>query len=611
MLGTKQKKPETMRLHSLKIDGFKRIKSADVLFGQATFLIGSNNSGKSSVLKAIEYLLSAKKQLTSQDYYSIVDSETGETKVDSTTVILEGEFRNLPNEAKSWRGFKGRIFNYVQEGETGLSVTYRKTYELGKDVKIEFKSKVREISEEYASCKTGQDFIDKGVDADVVSGLFPELNKAIGKSQGALDKLEELDEIWEITENDTWFKNPGGIPGNVLKMLPRFLMIPVDTSINEIQGSSTGVLGKTLNELFEDVREKSINYQNAQIHLDKLAKELNPEDKDSEFGKMINDLNTVLASVFPDSKLHATADLSDPDKVLKPSFNVEMSSNIRTTVENQGSGMVRAAAFGMLRFRQNWLSQKEDEHARSLVICFEEPEIYLHPSAANQMRNAIYELSGISSQIVATTHSPYIIDLSKKPRQVLNRLSTSTNGVDILPFNVSDTFQSLFADDKQYVKMLLKLDDYVSRVFFTENVVVIEGDTEDILIRESLKRLKREDFLNVISKFEVIKARGKAAIIGLVKYLTAMGIQPIVVHDRDNGTEGATKFNKPIEDAIGSNGRLVLMIENVENEVGYSANNEKPFKAFQETEKWGDNWSDIPENWRKKMKEIFGEYIKE
>lgn len=600
-----------MRLHSLKLDGFKRIRSAEILFGQATFLIGSNNSGKSSVLKAIEYLLSAKKQLASQEYYSIIDSETGETKIDSTTIILEGEFRNLPIESKNWRGFKGRIFNYVQEGETGLSVTYRKTYELGKDVKIEFKSKVREISEEFALCKTGQDYIDKGVDSVVVSELFPELIKPLGKSQSALDKLEELDEIWEIKENDTWFKNPGGIPGNVLKMLPRFLMIPVDTSINEIQGSGSGVLGKTLNELFEDVREKSLNYQNAQIHLDKLAKELNPEDKNSEFGKMITDLNTVLASVFPDSKLHATADLSDPDKVLKPSFNVEMSSNIRTTVENQGSGMVRAAAFGMLRFRQRWLSQKEDEHTRSLVICFEEPEIYLHPSAANQMRNAIYELSGISSQIIATTHSPYIIDLSKKPRQILNRLTIYGNEVKVLPFSVSEAFQALIADDKQYVKMLLKLDDYVSRVFFTENIVVIEGDTEDVLIKESLKRQKREDFLNIISKFEIIKARGKAAIIGLVKYLTAMGIKPIVVHDRDNGTEGATKFNKPIEDAVGSNGRVVLMIENVENEVGYSANNEKPFKAFQETEKWGDNWSDIPENWRKKMKEIFGEYIKE
>lgn len=600
-----------MRLHSLKIEGFKRIKKAELLFGQATFLIGSNNAGKSSVLKAIEYLLSGKKQLASQEYYSIIDLETGDTKIDSTVIVLEGEFRNLPTEAKNWRGFKGRIFEYDTLEETGLSVTYRKTYELGKDVKIEFKSKEREISEVYSACKTGQDYVDKGIEEAIVAELFPDLSKAIGKSQGAIDKLEELDEIWEIKDADTWFKNPGGIPGNVLKMLPRFLMIPVDTSISEIQGTNTGVLGKTLTELFEDVRSKSENYENAQIHLDKLAKELDPEDKDSEFGKMINELNKVLASVFPDSRLHATADLSDPDKVLKPTFNVEMSSNIRTAVENQGSGMVRAAAFGMLRFRQKWVSQKEDEHARSLIICFEEPEIYLHPSAANQMRNAIYELSGISSQIVATTHSPYIIDLSKKPRQILNRLSIENKEVNILPFSVSDTFQSLIADDKQHVKMLLKIDDYVARVFFTEYVVIVEGDTEDILIKESIKRLNKEDYLTIISKFEVIKARGKAAIIGLVKYLTAMGIKPIVVHDRDKEIEGAAKFNQPIADAVGLNGRIVLMIEDVEDEVGYRAESEKPFKAFQETEKWGEKWTDIPANWRKKMKEIFGDYLTE
>ncbi|WP_318351617.1 hypothetical protein [Klebsiella pneumoniae] len=45
--------------------------------------------------------------------------------------------------------------------------------------------------------------------------------------------------------------------------------------------------------------------------------------------------------------------------------------------------MVRAAVFGLLRFRQEWL-RKRGEDARSLIIGFEEPEIYLHPSAANK-----------------------------------------------------------------------------------------------------------------------------------------------------------------------------------------------------------------------------------
>lgn len=598
-----------MKLHQFKIKGYKRLEDIKILLGDATFLIGQNNSGKSSILKAISTLLSATKTIPSSDYYSIIDEETGETKPKITTIILEGEFRNLPLEAKNWRGFKGRIFNYDTEGETGLSVIYRKTYELGKDVIIEFKSKKREINQEFENCKKPQDYIDKGIDTEIINELFPELEKNIGKSKSALEKLEQLDEIWNIIDEDIWFRNPGGIPGNVLKMLPRFLLIPVDTSINEIQGSSSGVLGKTLNELFQIVRESSDNFKNAQHHLEKLSKELDPEDSASEFGKMMTELNSVLTSVFPESQLHATTDLSDPNKALKPSFNIEMSSNIKTPVENQGTGMVRAAVFGMLRFRQKWLSQREDEHNRSLIICFEEPEIYLHPSAANQMRDAIYELSSSNSQIVASTHSPFLIDISRKPKQVLNRLIRNEKSVNCNTFSVSESFVKLQDDDKSYVKMLLKIDDYISRAFYTNNVVIIEGDTEDILIRESLSRLPKEKFLKIISNFEILKARGKAAIIGLVKYLTSMGINPIVVHDRDNGIDGAVKFNQPIKNAVGSNGKIIEMHENVEDVIGYKATYEKPFRAFEQTEKWGENWEDIPENWRNKMIEIFGDYI--
>ncbi|WP_198363801.1 AAA family ATPase [Burkholderia ubonensis] len=132
-----------MKLHSLKIEGYKRIQSAKLMFGDATFLIGPNNAGKSTVLKAIEWLLSAKKTIPGPEYFSIVDSDTGETKPAIDSITLEAEFRNLPIEAKQWRGFKGRIFSYPvnDESDTGLSVTYRKTFPLGKDVVIEFRSK--------------------------------------------------------------------------------------------------------------------------------------------------------------------------------------------------------------------------------------------------------------------------------------------------------------------------------------------------------------------------------------------------------------------------------------------------------------------------------------
>ena len=88
------------------------------------------------MLKAVEYLLSGKKTIAGEEYYSTIDEETKETKPVGNTITLEAEFRNLPVEASTWRGFKGRIFNYTvdSEGDTGLSVTYKKTFEFGKEV---------------------------------------------------------------------------------------------------------------------------------------------------------------------------------------------------------------------------------------------------------------------------------------------------------------------------------------------------------------------------------------------------------------------------------------------------------------------------------------------
>ncbi|UCU00758.1 AAA family ATPase (plasmid) [Klebsiella pneumoniae] len=163
-----------MRLHTLKINGFKRIHNAQVKFGDATFLIGSNNAGKSSVLKAIEWLLSDKKRMASDCFCSEVDAETGENKISCKEIILEAEFRNVPDDAKTWRGFKGRVFSYdpTDSGETGNSIFYRKSYTLGEDVLIELKSLKRELKKEFENLKKPLDFIESGVDAAIITELF-------------------------------------------------------------------------------------------------------------------------------------------------------------------------------------------------------------------------------------------------------------------------------------------------------------------------------------------------------------------------------------------------------------------------------------------------------
>lgn len=597
-----------MRLHRLSINGFKRLHTAEIEFGNATFLIGANNAGKSSVLKAIEWLLSNSKRMDIDCFCSELDEETGETKPTCDTVVLEAEFRNVPRVASSWRGFKGRIFSYDPKdtGETGQSIFYRKTYKVLEDVTIELKSFKRTLKTQFEHLQKPADFIAAGGPAELIAETFSTLDKKISASDR--DKLQLIDELWEINEEEEWALNPGGIGGVVLSKLPSVLLIPAEAASHEIDQKS-GVLQKILHELFKDVRENSANFKGAQACLSLLSKELDPSDIDSEFGKMMVELNAVLGGVFPESRIYAAADLSSPD-ALVPTFAIQMSSNIRTSVANQGTGMVRAAVFGLLRFRQQWLKRRNGNDERGLIICFEEPEIYLHPSAANQMRDLIYDLSDQSSQIVATTHSPYLIDLSRKPKQVLNRFQYERGHTSVLPFSVSDEFVKLQENDKDIVKMLIKLDDHVSRIFFTRRVLVVEGDTEEVVIKEAIRRMPTEMKSLVLSGSEIVKARGKASIIGLVKYLSALEVDFFVIHDRDKGTEGAEKFNEPIRAAVGSDESLILLEECIEDFLEYPApSSEKPFNAYKRTLEWGEGWDGVPEQLKKLLSKAYAPLI--
>jgi predicted ATP-dependent endonuclease of OLD family len=49
---------------------------------------------------------------------------------------------------------------------------------------------------------------------------------------------------------------------------------------------------------------------------------------------------------------------------------------------------------------------------------------------------------------------------------------------------VTEKYKQLSEDDKNYVKMIMKLDDHMSRIFFTKKVIVVEGDTEEIVSRK-------------------------------------------------------------------------------------------------------------------------------
>src|SRR4030042_6407459 len=93
-----------MKLKSFKIEGFRRILESEIIFGDATFIIGENNVGKSSVLKALELFFSNSNPVV-YDFLFLDENENHRIE----QIVFTATFFDIPDEAENWRGFKGRI----------------------------------------------------------------------------------------------------------------------------------------------------------------------------------------------------------------------------------------------------------------------------------------------------------------------------------------------------------------------------------------------------------------------------------------------------------------------------------------------------------------------
>jgi putative ATP-dependent endonuclease of the OLD family len=602
-----------MRLHELKINNFRKLKDCCIKFRDTTFLIGPNNSGKSSVFAALQHL--HKNTNLDREDFSKLYSLDDESYTYSDEVEVVAEYHNVPSAAHGWIGFKGRVISSSEcfEGETGNSIVYKKVWYLNQTKpKIFMKEYPRVRSADYAQCKKVSDLVGEHYSEDFLKEYFGEANYEKSLTIAATSsKFSDLPECWDVQvdQDSVWIENPGGIPGNVLSKLPRVVVIPAESCISELTAPG-GALLTLLGDLFERVRSGSDNYSQAQKFLNDLAAELNPKDAETDFGRLINELNGMVGNLFPDSSVHVNATLDVPEKSIKPQFSVEMESNVKTAVNYQGHGMIRATAFQLLRFVQDFINRGVDL-PRATIFCFEEPEIFLHPAAANQMRDSLYDLAGPNCQIVATTHSPYMIDLGSDKSVSLTKFKiTDDNFSTSHSFNLEEAFLTLQGDEKQNLKMLLKVDDYISRMFFSKKSIFVEGDTEEVVVRETIKRLSVEDKARVVGNCEFLRARGKAVLISIAKYLNALDVNYVFMHDRDAGTEKAEVMNEPIRIQTGDD-RRVMIAECIEDLLGYKApSSEKPYKAYEYIiENWDDNFDSLPDGWKSVFIKLCSPYL--
>lgn len=165
------------------------------------------------------------------------------------------------------------------------------------------------------------------------------------------------------------------------------------------------------------------------------------------------------------------------------------------------------------------------------LLLIDEPENALHPMAARAAQRHLYELAESPDwQVIMTTHSPHFVNPFEDHTTIVRlERADDVDAAPVAPKTYRSDLIKFEGDDKKRLQALQHIDPSFSEVFFGSYPVLVEGDTEHAAFMSSI--LERQHGL--MDRVTVIRARGKAILVPLVTVMTHFKIDFGIVHDSD------------------------------------------------------------------------------
>ena len=184
------------------------------------------------------------------------------------------------------------------------------------------------------------------------------------------------------------------------------------------------------------------------------------------------------------------------------------------------------------------------------ILLIDEPENALHPMAVRAAREHLYTLAKDPDwQVMLSTHSPYFIDPLQDHTTIV-RLERA--GQKTTPSTFRTSTVEFGFEEKANLRALIQLDSALAEMFFGSYPIIVEGDTE---LAAFIAAVVQDDD-TLARQVTLVPARGKALIAPLVRLLAHFRIPFGVVHDTDSPfrsdgkKSGAWTENQKISNAI-------------------------------------------------------------
>lgn len=378
------------------------------------------------------------------------------------------------------------------------------------------------------------------IEADFISEPEDESNRDFNEPNWINNWIQEdtniitIKKVWDEigTEFKKYTKNRegqfvengfGGLPSLFTKYSPTPFFINAIETPEGFEKKVNDIIDKE--HLKKIQRDYQTDYSNAITAITNIQDGITSSNSITQYNQ---NLNASFKKVFPSLELKISIKKEESGIDLVKAFKTNHSIDVKKdgvdrkeTFSQHGHGVIRQALFNFLAFMKNQSTSNKKEY----LLLFEEPELFLHPKSTYLLREELYRLSDNSPfQILCATHSPQMIDISK-PHSSLVRIVKNIDET-IVTHQVGD---SIFLNNvnKDFVQMINRFNPNVCEIFYSDNVVIVEGDTEAIIFRELLKKNHPD------SDLFVLNSGSKNNIPFFQRILNHFKIPYVVVHDCD------------------------------------------------------------------------------
>lgn len=338
----------SIRLQSVRIKGFRGFKNIEVDFENTTVLVGTNNAGKTTLLKALQLALTNSHFTSNDDFFYCEDH------IDDT-IIVDILFVPLDKDGNTTNEFN-EVWNDVFKAD-----------------RIGIPSDGNQIM--------------------AFRTIIKENNKTFRKQQFFIDQWEEF-----LNEDINWYDNEYDKELSFYFDEIPFFYLEANRDILEDIKSKSSYLGRILSSLEFSLENKQkiealiLELNSTTIGSSDILSELETTLKELDTA-MDNTNNTVQLTPF-------TKKVRDLNKGIRINYS-EFSMDYHGMGTRSWSSLLVLKSFLNLNHR----IYEDNGKPYYPILAIEEPESHLHPNAQKKLYSQINEIVG---QKIISTHSNYI-----------------------------------------------------------------------------------------------------------------------------------------------------------------------------------------------------------